>query len=153
MYTESTTSVFTRSRRHNTYHTRVKSATSYTFNYSPTSNIIGTTYQSIAGFSPVNSSYFQFQAGQIEYTNSDATNMISSKSYNLTGYTKVNMEAKSTNGLAFSVYKNGQYVGYWSENLKTGNGVLTFSISDFRIVTRIEIRVVNKGYIYRIWLS
>lgn len=107
----------------------------------------------IAGFSPVNSSYFQFQAGQIEYTNSDATNMISSKSYNLTGYTKVNMEAKSTNGLAFSVYKNGQYVGYWSENLKTGNGVLTFSISDFRIVTRIEIRVVNKGYIYRIWLS
>lgn len=107
----------------------------------------------VAGFSPVNTTYFVFSAGQIEYTSKDATSMISSKSYNLTGYSKVNMEAKSTSGLAFTVYKNGQYNGSWSANLREGNGTISYNISDYRMITRIEIRCVNPGYIYRIWLT
>lgn len=121
--------------------------------YVPTATDLYLRGNNVAGFSPVNTTYFVFSAGQIEYTSKDATNMISSKSYNLTGYSKVNMEAKSSSGFAFTVYKNGQYQGGWSQNLNTGNGTIFYNISDFRVVTRIEIRCVNPGYIYRIWLS
>lgn len=107
----------------------------------------------VAGFSPINNTAFQFQAGQIEFVGIAPYNMISSKAYNLTGYTKVNMEAKSTQGLSFTVYKNGEYNGSWSGSLTSGNGTIYYDISDFRMVTKIEIRVSKKGYIYRIWLS